>query len=121
MNWDQLRRMRDWGFTLGSHSVNPIDCAAESESTVRLELQQSRDDLYRELGVSEPIFAYPYGGRQHMTPERLELVKQAGYVACLSAYGGSNVGRIDRYNVVRRGIHWEFSDEAVLFTALGID
>src|SRR5262249_28366355 len=28
MNWDQLREMRDRGFTIGSHSVSHIDCAA---------------------------------------------------------------------------------------------
>ena len=45
------------------------------------------------------MFAYPCGGRRRMTPERLELVKQAGYVACLSAYGGTNIKRIDRFNI----------------------
>ena len=32
-----------------------------------------------------------------MTPQRLELVKKAGYCACLSAYGGSNVAKVDRF------------------------
>lgn len=114
MRWDDLRRMRDWGFTIGSHTVNHADCAAEPAEVVKAELDQSRDDLARELGPIDPLFAYPYGGRQHMTPERLEMVKQAGYVGCLSAYGGSNIGRVDRFNVLRRGIHWEYSDTAFL-------
>ena len=54
-----------------------------------------------------------------MTPERLELVRQAGYVACLSAYGGSNIGAVDPFNLLRRGIHWEYSDRAFLFACLG--
>lgn len=120
MTWDQLRAMRDSGFTIGSHSVNHIDCAAESEETVRDELARSRDDLRRELGLTDCLFAYPYGGKRHMTPQRLELVKQAGYSGCLAAYGGSNVGGIDPYNVLRRGIHWEFSDRAFQFECLGL-
>ncbi len=120
MQWDQLRRMRDWGFTIGSHSVSHIDCAAEPEERVRAELAQSRDDLDRELGIREPLFAYPYGSRRHMTPQRLELVKQAGYRACLAAYGGSNVRTIDRFNVLRKGIHWGFSEESFLFECLGL-
>lgn len=120
MTWQQLRKMRDQGFTIGSHSVNHIDCAAEPQARVRAELADSRDHLARELGTVEPLFGYPYGGRQHMTPQRLELVKQAGYRACLSAYGGSNVGRVDRFNVLRRGIQWQFSDEAFLFECLGL-
>ena len=111
--------MRAEGFTIGSHAATHIDCAAEPEDVVVRELAQSRDDLARELGVAAPIFAYPYGGRQHMTPSRLALVKAAGYTACLAAYGGSNVNRVDRWNVLRRGIHWEFSDEAFLYECLG--
>ena len=55
-----------------------------------------------------------------MTPQRLELVKQAAFAGCLSAYGGTNVGTVDRFNVLRRGIHWEFSDDAFLFECLGL-
>ncbi|MHC4952301.1 MAG: polysaccharide deacetylase family protein [Planctomycetota bacterium] len=120
MTWDDLRDMRDHGFTIGAHTVNHIDCAAEPEEVVRSELAQSQDDLRRELGLDEVIFAYPYGGRQHMTPERLELVKQGGFSGCLSAYGGANLRTVDRFNVLRRGVHWEFSDAAFLYRCLGI-
>jgi len=120
MRWDDLRQMRDQGFAIGSHSVSHIDCAAEPQTVVGQELERSRDDLQRELGLQVIAFAYPYGGRQHMTPECLEMVKQAGYVACLSAYGGSNVGTVDRFNVLRRGIHWGFGDRAFLRQCLGL-
>ena len=52
-------------------------------------------------------------------PQRLELVKDAGYAACLSAYGGTNISAVERFNVLRRGIHWEFSDRAFLYECLG--
>lgn len=120
MRWDHLRKMREAGFTIGSHLVRHIDCAAEPEETVREELAHSLADLRRELHLQDFIFAYPYGGRKNMTPQRLELVKQAGYCACLSAYGGTNAGKVDRYNVLRRGIHWEYTDREFLFTCLGI-
>jgi len=120
MTWQHLREMRDCGFHIGSHSVSHIDCAAEDEDVVVTELARSRDDLRRELGITDPVFAYPYGGRQHMTPERLALVRKAGYAGCLSAYGGSNVGRVDRFNVLRLGIHWEFSDKAFMLACLGL-
>jgi peptidoglycan/xylan/chitin deacetylase (PgdA/CDA1 family) len=120
MQWVQVRKLHTAGFTIGSHSVNHIDCAADPEETVRDELAQSFADLSRELGLKDVIFAYPYGGRKNMTPQRLELVKQAGYCACLSAYGGTNVGSVDRYNVLRRGIHWEYTDRAFLLTCLGL-
>ena len=119
MAWDQIRQMHAWGFNIGSHTVSHVDCVAEEEGVVRTELQQSRADLQREIGRDDLIFAYPYGGRHQMNAQRLELVRQAGYAACLSAYGGSNVGRVDTWNVLRRGIHWEFSDRAFLYQCLG--
>jgi len=120
MHWQHLREILDWGFVVGSHSASHIDCASEPEDRVRRELVDSREALRRELGIAEPIFAYPYGGRNNMTSQRLELVRQAGYIACLSAYGGANVETIDSFNVLRRGINWEFSDSAFLFECLGL-
>lgn len=120
MNWDHLREMHSEGFTIGSHTVNHIDCASEATETVRSELQESRETLRHELGLDRLIFSYPYGDRHHMTPERLELVKEEGYVGCVSAYGGINKGTINRFNVVRQGVHWEASDTAFLFTASGL-
>jgi peptidoglycan/xylan/chitin deacetylase (PgdA/CDA1 family) len=120
MNWDHLREMVAWGFTIGSHSVNHIDCAGESEALVREELVASRRHLQQELGLKEVIFAYPYGGRQHMSPQRLQLVKEAGYSGCLSAYGGSNVGGVDRFNVLRKGVNHEFNERAFAWECLGL-
>jgi peptidoglycan/xylan/chitin deacetylase (PgdA/CDA1 family) len=120
MSWAQLREMRELGFTIGSHSVTHIDCAAEPEATVRRELADSLEDIRREVGAASVLFAYPYGGRDNMTPERLALVKEAGYAGCLSAYGGTNRVAVDPFDVKRRGIDFKFSDRAFLFECLGI-
>jgi len=120
MQWEHLRRMQAAGFSIGSHTVSHIDCASEPADVVWDELCQSLSDLRRELAVQDCIFAYPYGGRQHMTADRLELVRRAGYAGCLSAYGGSNQGRVDPFNVVRRGINWEFSDQSFLLQCVGL-
>jgi len=120
MDWAQLRNMKQLGFTIGSHTVNHIDCAREPEDVVWDELTQSRDTLRRELGSQEITLGYPYGGRQHMTPHRLDLVRQAGYAGCLSAYGGVNLRRIDAFDVRRRAIHWRFSDPAFMLQCVGM-
>lgn len=120
MSWSQVRELHENGFTIGSHSVTHIDCAAESERVVRDELEESKRELEDRLGIREVIFAYPYGGRANMTAERVQMVRQAGYKACLSAYGGTNVGIVDQFNVLRGGIHWEMSKAAFEFQCLGI-
>ena len=120
MSWEQLRAMRSEGFTIGSHTVNHIDCARESEATVRQELRLSMDTLQMELGLQKVVLAYPYGGRDNMTPARLEFVKQAGYVGCLSAYGGFNTAVVDRFNILRCGVNWTFSDLAFRSRVFGV-
>jgi peptidoglycan/xylan/chitin deacetylase (PgdA/CDA1 family) len=120
MTWEHVRELHEAGFTIGSHSVNHIDCGSEPEPVVRQELAQSFFDLRQRLGLETIYFAYPYGGREHMTRERLVLVKEAGYAACLSAYGGVNRRSVDRFSVLRSAIHWEMSDRAFRFKCLGI-
>jgi peptidoglycan/xylan/chitin deacetylase (PgdA/CDA1 family) len=120
MKWEHLIEMHNAGFVIGSHTVNHVDCAATEEELVVRELVDSRNEIRSRLGVEDVAFAYPYGGKGNMTEQRLALVKEAGYIGCLSAYGGTNVGHIDRFNIVRRGIHWEFSDKSFLWAALGL-
>src|SRR5690349_8798940 len=81
MRWEHIRSLYDRGFTIGSHSVTHIDCAAEPEENVLAELTLSLKHLRCNLGIADAYFAYPFGGREHMTPQRLELVKSAGYTA----------------------------------------
>jgi hypothetical protein len=77
-------------------------------------------DLRLQLCTDGPlVFAYPYGGRENMTPAKLQLVKEARYAGCLAAFGGTNSGRVDPFNVMRTGIHWEFSDRAFYRRCLG--
>ena len=120
MQWEHLRSMRDQGFTIGSHTVNHVDLAGESEAVAWSELTRSRDDLRRELGLRDVILGYPYDGRQHMTAQRLDLVKQAGYTGCLPAYGGSNVGTVNPFNVRRLGTHWAFFDRPFRYECRGL-
>jgi peptidoglycan/xylan/chitin deacetylase (PgdA/CDA1 family) len=120
MDWTQLRCMKEQGFIIGSHTVNHVDCASVPEESAWNELTGSRDDLRRELGSQDVYLGYPYGGRQHMNARCLDLVRQAGYSACLSAFGGTNLRHVDRFDVRRRAIHWGFSDQAFLRECVGL-
>ncbi len=109
MSWDHLREMLAAGFTVGSHTVTHLDCGRADLGQVRAELRESRDVLAERLGVLRPVFAYPYGGRENMTPQALEVVREEGYAGCLSAYGGVNDGRFDPFDVRRAAIDHRFS------------
>ena len=108
MNWEQLREMQALGFTIGSHTVTHLNCASADPTDLRRELIESKQALERELGLDEVMFAYPFGGRSDMTSQALDAVKEIGYTACLSAYGGVNRGAIDPFNVLRMGVSCGF-------------
>ncbi len=109
MSWEQIRHMHDIGFTIGSHTVNHINCAKDDPQRVREEIVESKQVLEEKLGLDEVIFAYPFGKREDMNDEMRDYVRQVGYAGCLSAYGGINEDDIDPFNVLRMGIDYKFS------------
>lgn len=106
MTWEQLREMHGQGFEIGSHTVHHANLAQVDEAVARSELTQSRDTIRREIGVGSVPFAYCYGGRGDITPERRALVREAGYTCCLAAYGGTNKGAIDLFDIKRFTANW---------------
>jgi len=112
MDWDEVGRLREWGFTVGSHTQTHVNCAKDDPEVVAAEILGSKRRLEMQLGLKEVIFAYPFGKRDDFNEYWREFVRRAGYVACLSAYGGSNRRRVDRFNVVRTGISHAFPEWA---------
>lgn len=113
MNWHQIREMQAEGFGFGSHTANHINLARSAPDLVEKELRSSLATLRQELGLTDVMFAYPFGKRGDITPERLEQVRRAGYVASCSAYGGLNDRTVDRWDIRRQGVDHTFSIPAV--------
>jgi peptidoglycan/xylan/chitin deacetylase (PgdA/CDA1 family) len=109
MTWPQLREMHADGFEIGSHTVSHVNLAKIGEAEARRELVEARDALRREIGIEEAAFAYCFGGRGDITPARRALVKELGYTCCLAAFGGTNEGPIDLYDIKRFGVNWRMS------------
>lgn len=119
MDWSQITEMKNQGFTIGSHTVSHLNCGHAPLDQIRAELLESKNVLQEKLALDEVIFAYPFGKKTDFSPQALNIVKELGYVACLSAYGGINKLEIDQYNVLRTGIDFNFSDSAFQAKAEG--
>lgn len=78
MNWDQVRELRDAGMTIGSHSRTHPQLTTVDPTTLRDELERSRDELQQQLGSAPDLFAYPYGA---WNAEAADAVRAAGYRA----------------------------------------
>lgn len=110
LSWENVKKMHEYGFTIGSHTETHINCATSDLEVTRKEIRDSRRTLEEVLKIKEVLFAYPHGKKTDFTPEMLRYVKEEGYAGCLSAYGGVNRPPIDKYNVLRIGIDWKYSD-----------
>ena len=90
MTWDQVRQLHRKGFEIGAHTRTHVDLGRISGAEARRELVGAWIDLEREIGTAPELFAYPFGGTNHLTEANRELVKAAGFRCCCSSFGGTN-------------------------------
>jgi peptidoglycan/xylan/chitin deacetylase (PgdA/CDA1 family) len=104
MTWDQVGSLAAMGFEIGSHTDTHLDLARADPQLVRAELTASRRKLTEATGAPVRLFAYSFGGTEHITPAARELVRAAGFVCCASCYGGVNPATPDPFDLRRIGI-----------------
>jgi peptidoglycan/xylan/chitin deacetylase (PgdA/CDA1 family) len=81
MTWDELRSHSERGVVVSSHTVSHAHLTRLSESELRRELVESKEELEDELGRRCSELAYPYGEHD----ERVRTAaRRAGYAR---AYG----------------------------------
>jgi peptidoglycan/xylan/chitin deacetylase (PgdA/CDA1 family) len=104
MGWEHLRGLVAQGFEIGSHTHTHINMANTDLQVIRAELALSKRRIFEELGVRADLFAYPFGGREHISESALELVREAGFKCCVACYGGVNSPGADPFRLNRIGI-----------------
>ncbi|HBQ11323.1 MAG TPA: hypothetical protein DEF51_09155, partial [Myxococcales bacterium] len=89
LSWEDLKRLRDAGWTLGCHAhTHPRmgwrlhdEDEAGHLARLRSELARSLEAFDRELGVRPALFAYPYG---EAPPIARRAVREAGFDAAFT-------------------------------------
>ncbi len=84
LSWDELRELRDAGWTIGSHTRTHSrmswrlydEDATAYERRLDDEVARSREILEGKLGIRITDFAFPYG---ETTPDARQAVARAGY------------------------------------------
>lgn len=80
LSWDELRRLRDAGWEIGSHSCSHPYLSRLGDGELERELRESRHRIEGELGSACRSLAYPYGDHDERV---VRAVAAAGYeVAC---------------------------------------
>jgi|CZKF01.1.fsa_nt_gi peptidoglycan/xylan/chitin deacetylase (PgdA/CDA1 family) len=102
LNWDEAREMSRDGMAIGSHTRSHSVLSQLKPDRQLEELSQSRTILKEQLGVEADVLAYPVGRKVSFTGQTQMLVRDAGYRAAFSSYGGANMqGKTSPYNVKR--------------------
>src|SRR5438046_2513202 len=70
-------------------------------SSSRDEVVGARLELEGQLAAPVELFAYPYGGRNHLADANRNLVKAAGFRCCCSCFGGVNAVGTDPFHLGR--------------------
>ena len=102
LSWDEAREMIRGGMAIGSHThTHHVLSQLEPERQLE-ELFQSRAILKEQLGIEADVLAYPVGRKVSFTGQTQMLVRNAGYRAAFSSYGGINMqGKTSPYDVKR--------------------
>jgi peptidoglycan/xylan/chitin deacetylase (PgdA/CDA1 family) len=101
LQWDDLKAMQAGGFEIAAHTVNHTNLGAAGQDVVELEVTASLAALNYQLGVRPRAFSFPWGKPDDISTAAVLAVKQAGYYAAASAYGGANGRGSDLFDIRR--------------------
>jgi peptidoglycan/xylan/chitin deacetylase (PgdA/CDA1 family) len=110
MGWDELRRLRDDGWEIGSHTRSHPDLRALDDDHAGSEMRESREKCEEETGQTCQLLAYPFSSYDRRVKR---LARATGYAAavildtqvaiprrCMPLLPGS-----DPFELVRTGIY----------------
>ena len=91
LNWDQVKKLLDYGFEIGAHGHHHVNLGRASREIVRREVEESVEAIQGHIGEQVRTFAYPYGRHEHRSEVAAEEVKRFGFdVAFTTDLGVSN-------------------------------
>ena len=101
MSWDEVRALQRRGFEIGAHTLTHADLGTVSGTEADREILGARLLLQQEVEAPVDLFAYPYGGPQHISDGNRARVRAAGFRCCCSSFGGINETGQDPFDLQR--------------------
>ena len=121
MGWREVEELLAWGFDVGSHTRHHARLSAvESEQILIDEILGSKEDLETRLGHPCTTISWPFGMLEDVSGRALEIVREAGYVACFGAYRGTvHPGKTDVMRIPRHHFEVQWPVSHVRYFAQG--
>ena len=115
LTWNQIEHWNRLGVEFGSHTRTHFDCGSGDRNRLEQEIAGSRSDLESRLGLASPFFAFPFGKRENISSQAMQMAAST-YSIFLSSFGGENLPRkgSSRQHLLRKGFYsdpWELELE----------
>jgi len=101
MTWDEVRELSQMGFDIGAHTMNHINLGKAPINIARNEIKGSKTHIEKEINKQIKLFAFPFGRKDCIRDEIIEVVKEEGLACCCSNYGGKVIDDNNLYNLCR--------------------
>jgi peptidoglycan/xylan/chitin deacetylase (PgdA/CDA1 family) len=75
----ELKQLADAGMSIGAHTRSHTVLSVCSDEESRREIQDSKNDIERVLGMPVWAFAYPFGGPSTVSERELRLAQETGF------------------------------------------
>ena len=115
LNWDQIRKLRDEGVTIGAHSHTHGHMSDLNLNEVRKEIEISNKIFLKELGEIPTLFAYPYGETNNAV---IDLIKKYKFKVAFGQHSGVINETSNMYYLPRFSLNEKYGEiERVRFAA----
>ncbi|MBV8828526.1 MAG: polysaccharide deacetylase family protein [Acidobacteriaceae bacterium] len=104
MKAEEVRLLPTRGVSVAAHTVNHADLGKVSLLEAEHEVFYSRKQLETVMGRPVTLFSFPFGRKENIREDVRQLVRDAGFEALFSAYGGFVRESTDVFDVPRMGV-----------------
>lgn len=121
MSWGELKRLRDEGWTIGGHTATHARLSACPPDALRPELAGPIAALRSRLGLDTVAMAYPFGQENDINEAAARMVRETGYCALFSDFGGENSAGASPFELRRIEIGGDHEPMSWKLAAHGIE
>ena len=107
LNWNQIRKLREEGVSIGAHSHNHHHMPDLNIEEVRKEIETSNKIFLRELGEIPRLFAYPYG---ETSSAIIEIIKEFNFKVAFGQHSGVINETSNFYYLPRFSLNEKYSE-----------
>ena len=88
---EEIKNLAENGVQIGAHSHTHLDLGRpQSDEVLKIEITDARKRLQDWTGQSIDYFAFPFGLKQNISQEAIDVVFDSGFKCFVSAAGGLN-------------------------------